>query len=152
MKKKVLIIEGHEGLRQLMTILLSRKYRVYAAADGIEALAWLSTGEIPHVIIAESAMRELSLDDFLHAIQSSGIYAHIPVVLTDEGSAASQAFKKYHRNTAVRDFVSLPLKPADLICAITRMTSTKVGDREVLSPELAAASPVWAPVSSVVLK
>lgn len=146
MKKKVLIIEGHEGLRQLMTILLSRKYRVYAAADGIEALAWLSTGEIPHVIIAESAMKGLPLDDFLHAIQSSGIYAHIPVVLTDEGIAASNAFKKYHRNTSVRDFLSLPLKPADLICAITRMTNPSKEEPGVSSPEAPVPAPVWASV------
>lgn len=121
MKKKVLIIEGHDGLRRLMSIVLSPEFHVFTASDGIQALSWLGQGDIPDVILAESEMKGFSLEDFLTTLHSSGIYSTIPVMIT--GEDVNQLRNMDRRSFAVvKDYISLPAKPADMITRILRMT------------------------------
>lgn len=127
MKKKLLIIEGHDGLRRLMSIVLSPEFHVFTASDGIQALGWLGQGDIPDVILAESEMKGFSLEDFLATLHSSGIYSSIPVMII--GEDVNQLRNMDRRSfSVVKDFISLPVKPADMITRILRITGvpTKV--------------------------
>ena len=121
MKKKVLIIEGHDGLRRLMSIVLSSEFHVFTASNSIQALGWLGHGDIPDVILAESEMKGFSLEDFLATLHSSGIYSSIPVLIT--GEDVNQLRNMDRRSfSVVKDFITLPVKPADMITRILRTT------------------------------
>lgn len=141
MKKKVLIIEGHEGLRRLMSIVLSSEFHVFTVSDGIQALGWLGQGDIPDVILVESEMKDFSLEDFLATLHSSGIYSSIPVMIT--GEDVNQLRNMDRRSfSVVRDFISLPVKPADMITRILRTTGLATTAAEPIEQQKVATKAI----------
>lgn len=141
MKKKVLIIEGHEGLRRLMSIVLSSEFHVFTVSDGIQALGWLGQGDIPDVILVESEMKDFSLEDFLATLHSSGIYSSIPVMII--GEDVNQLRNMDRRSfSVVKDFISLPVKPADMITRILRTTGLATTAAEPIEQQKVATKAI----------
>jgi two-component system chemotaxis response regulator CheY len=87
MKKTVLLVEDHDSLRQLLGAYLTRRYRVVAAKNGLEAMAWMQKGVIPDVIITDLGMPELDGWSFIAQLQHSGLFCDIPrIVITGEAA------------------------------------------------------------------
>ena len=80
-KKDILVIEDHESLRVLLGHFLGKNYEVTTKSDGFDALAWLSYGNIPDLIILDMSLPRLSGLDFLENIRSSGFFQDIPVII-----------------------------------------------------------------------
>jgi two-component system chemotaxis response regulator CheY len=93
MKKTVLIVEDHDSLRQLLGAYLTRRYRVVAAKNGLEALAWMHKGVIPDAIITDLGMPELDGWSFIAQLQHSGLFCDIPrIVITGEADTLADRY------------------------------------------------------------
>lgn len=81
MKKQILVIDDDLAMRCLLQNMLSVKFEVSCADNGMEACHWLSSGNIPDLIISDMCMPEMDGLEFLKAIQSNGLYKNIPVII-----------------------------------------------------------------------
>lgn len=81
MKKQVLVIDDDMAMQCLLQNMLSEKYDVSCADNGMEACHWLSAGNLPDLIISDMCMPEMDGLELLKALSASGLYRNIPVII-----------------------------------------------------------------------
>lgn len=79
--KRILIIEDDEPLCWLLEKILKGKYEPIIMKNGLEALSWLSDGNLPNLIISDINMPTLDGIELLENVRSSGILRDIPVIM-----------------------------------------------------------------------
>jgi CheY-like chemotaxis protein len=112
MNRKVLIVEDHDSLRLLMGSFLSKSFDVVSAKNGLEAMGWLSKGELPDVIITDLRMPELNGNQFLSNLKCSGMFRDIPVVVIS--ASENEDDERRYRALGARDFIRKPFNPVTL--------------------------------------
>ncbi|MBU6341297.1 MAG: response regulator [Bacteroidetes bacterium] len=119
MKRKVLIVEDHEGFRKLLGNFLSKNYEVVSARNGLEAMTLLNKGVIPDVIVSDTRMPELNGAQLLYHLRCSGMFGKIPVlIISEQGKAEEEAFFK---SLGAQDYLSKPFNPVSLQDALGKM-------------------------------
>ena len=111
-RKKVLIIEDHESVRLLLQQFLRKSFDVTCKADGFAALAWLSQGNIPDLILLDMSMPKLNGLDFLNNIRTSGVFREIPVLIVS-AEEENAVIAKCH-DLGIEGYVPKPFNPIDL--------------------------------------
>ncbi|MDD5585221.1 MAG: response regulator [Candidatus Omnitrophica bacterium] len=88
--KKILIVDDEMETRRLIAVYLAKrkKYETHEAANGIEALEFLTT-IIPDLIILDVVMPGLDGFSVLKRLKSSSGYATIPVIMLTARSSPS---------------------------------------------------------------
>lgn len=81
MKKKILIVDDSAPMRFLLEAMLSSRYKVYAATDGLTATMWLSNGNIPDLIITDVQMPNIDGWQLSKNLASNALYSDIPVIV-----------------------------------------------------------------------
>ncbi|MCP3929023.1 MAG: response regulator [Bacteroidetes bacterium] len=112
MKKNILIIDDHDGIRMLLGSFLSKKYSVTGKRNAFEGMAWMSKGNIPDLILLDICMPELDGCEFLYGIRYSGCFRNIPVIVLS-GSESSDEREQCFR-LGVEEFISKPFNPLKL--------------------------------------
>lgn len=77
----ILIVEDNKSFRLLMNHFLSKSYQVVTKRNGVDAMQWLKQGNQPDLILLDLGMPEMTGNDFLAGIKSSGFYHNIPVII-----------------------------------------------------------------------
>ncbi len=117
-KKQILVIEDENSLRLLLSSYLSKHYAVESRKDGLDALSWMSKGNIPDVIVLDMEMPNLSGAEFLIHIRSSGFFGHIPVLVTS-GTDDKELPKKLEKLGA-NGFMKKPINPSQVLETIEK--------------------------------
>lgn len=112
MIKRVLLVEDHDSLRQLLGVFLSQKFEVVSARNGLEAMGWLSRGCIPDVIVTDLRMPEMDGTELITHLCTSGLYADIPVVVISGAADADESWRLLQAGVA--DFMTKPFSPLAL--------------------------------------
>jgi two-component system chemotaxis response regulator CheY len=81
MKKKILIVDDSAPMRFLLEAMLSSRYKVYAATDGLTATMWLSNGNIPDLIITDVQMPNIDGWQLSKNLAGNALYSDIPVIV-----------------------------------------------------------------------
>lgn len=81
MKKQILVIDDDMAMQCLLQNMLSEKYEVTCANNGLEACHWLSASNIPDLIISDMCMPEMDGLELLKVLGASGLYRNIPVII-----------------------------------------------------------------------
>lgn len=80
-KLSVLLVDDDVNLRMLLEYVLRREYEVTTREDGLSAMAWLSAGHLPDLIVADVDMPRLNGIELLTQLRASGYFRDIPVVM-----------------------------------------------------------------------
>lgn len=78
---RVLVVDDDAAMRTILVSILGKEFTVVAKRNGLEAMLWLSEGNLPDVIISDIMMPHLNGYDFIRNLRQSGIYATIPVLV-----------------------------------------------------------------------
>jgi len=124
MKKKVLIVDDRGEFRKLTKTILSSRYEVESAEDGISALSLLQSGYMPDVIVSDIIMPGLGGSDFLEQLKSSGAFKDIPVIMLS--SLDKSEIKTKHINMGAHDYMEKPYNPAELLARIENIIKNKL--------------------------
>jgi len=124
MKKKVLIVDDRGEFRKLTKTILSSRYEVESAEDGISALSLLQSGYMPDVIVSDIVMPGLGGSDFLEQLKSSGAFKDIPVIMLS--SLDKSEIKTKHINMGAHDYMEKPYNPAELLARIENIIKNKL--------------------------
>lgn len=128
MKANILIVEDHEAVRLLLGMTLRRQYNVITKRDGVDAMSWLVSGNIPDLIILDLQMPRLNGLDFLRQLKTSGVFSNIPVLMVsanDDDLQNAQAF-----DLGASDFIKKPFNPIHL----NEKVSSILAKRKQLTP------------------
>jgi len=80
-RNKILLIEDHEPVRIVLSNFLKKDFEVFSVKDGFDALAWMSKGNIPDIILLDMDLPRINGSTFLTNIKSSGFFRNIPIIL-----------------------------------------------------------------------
>ncbi|MCB0524587.1 MAG: response regulator [Saprospiraceae bacterium] len=113
MLRRVLLVEDHDGFRQVLGKFLSEKFDVIGAKNGLEAISWLSNGLVPDVIVTDKDMPEIDGSELLQQLRASGIWSQVPVVVIGESNDGAEA-GHYYRSLGAQEYFSKPFDPFQL--------------------------------------
>jgi CheY-like chemotaxis protein len=111
-KANILIVDDHEAIRFLLSQTLRNQFDVVIKKDGFEALAWLSAGNIPDLIMLDMQMPRLNGIEFLKQIRTSGMFRDIPVLLVSANGNHEDIAASY--GLGIVDFIRKPFNPVSL--------------------------------------
>lgn len=111
-KANILIVDDHEAIRFLLGLTLRNNFNVVVKKDGLEALAWLSAGNIPDLIMLDMQMPRLNGIEFLKQIRTSGMFRDIPVLLVSANGNHEDIAASY--GLGIVDFIRKPFNPVTL--------------------------------------
>ena len=77
----ILVVDDDVAMRAILTSVLSQEFSVVAKKNGLEAMIWLSEGNMPDVILSDIMMPHLNGYDFIKHLRKSGIFSQIPVLV-----------------------------------------------------------------------
>ncbi len=124
--RNILVIEDENSLRLLLSSFLSKHFNVESRKDGLDALTWMSKGNIPDFILLDMEMPRLSGAEFLIHLRSSGFFRNIPVLVAS-GSSDPDLENKL-KTLGANGFVKKPINPTEIVETINK---TLVGNYEM---------------------
>ena len=107
--KKILVIEDDDALSWVISRILSSEYEINVIKNGLEAMAWLTSGNIPDLIVSDLHMPQLNGIELLKFLQHSGIYKEIPVIILS-GDEDPEVMKQC-RNLGAVKYILKPFGP-----------------------------------------
>jgi two-component system, chemotaxis family, chemotaxis protein CheY len=119
MKHTILVVEDDESLCFLLGRILQNKFEVIIKNDSLSAMAWLSKGNIPSLILCDFDLPVVTGLDFLQNLNRSGAYKKIPLVMLS-GMTDVRVKEKCFEAGAV-DYLEKPFDPPQLIDVITKV-------------------------------
>jgi two-component system, chemotaxis family, chemotaxis protein CheY len=119
MKHTILVVEDDESLCFLLGRILQNKFEVIIKSDSLSAMAWLSKGNIPSLILCDFDLPVVTGLDFLQNLNRSGAYKKIPLVMLS-GMTDVRVKEKCFEAGAV-DYLEKPFDPPQLIDVITKV-------------------------------
>lgn len=123
MKKKILILDDKTEFRTLTKTILSSKFEVESAENGIQGLALLQSGYMPDLIVTDLMMPVLGGKDFVEQIKNSGVFSHIPVIVLSSIDKSDEKIKLI--NLGANDYLEKPYNPAELLARIENLLKQK---------------------------
>ena len=123
MKKKILILDDKSEFRRLTKSILSNKYDVESAENGIEGLSILQNGYMPDLIVSDLMMPELGGKGFVEQIKSSGAFKDIPVIILSSIDKSDEKIQLI--NLGASDYLEKPYNPAELLARIENLLKNK---------------------------
>jgi two-component system, sensor histidine kinase and response regulator len=123
----ILLAEDNEFSAQLMEKLLARRrHRVRLATDGREALALAGEG-VFDLLLLDLHMPELDGFEVVQAIRERErtVGGHVPVIALTARSREED--RQRCLAAGMDDFLTKPIRPADLLAAIDRLVPAQIG-------------------------
>lgn len=113
MKQTVLIIDDSTPIRFLLEAVFKKHFNVVSAQDGLAAMAYLSRGKVPDLIVTDLAMPNVNGWELLDFLSDSYLYKDIPVIVL------SGSLQESNRNLMgmycnVKDVLDKPFDPTQL--------------------------------------
>lgn len=119
MKKQILAVDDDPSIRELLEFLLRSNYEVITKKDGMEAMMWLSEGNIPDLIITDVDMPRLNGYEFFKNVRRSGFYRDVPIMVIS-GLENSKLIITCLQQGA-DDYILKPFNPDSLYSKIERV-------------------------------
>lgn len=126
MKKQILAVDDDPSIRELLEFLLRNNYHVITKKDGMEAMMWLSEGNIPDLIITDIDMPRLNGYEFFKNVRRSGFYRDIPIMVIS--GLENSKFIITCLQQGADDYILKPFNPESLYAKVERVLNhTNIG-------------------------
>jgi two-component system, chemotaxis family, chemotaxis protein CheY len=119
MKHSILVIEDDESLSFLLGRILKEKFDVTIKSDSLSAMAWLTKGNLPSLILCDFELPVVSGLDFVQNLRGSGAYSQIPLIMLS-GMTDKRIIDKCMAAGA-SDYLEKPFDPPQLIEVISKV-------------------------------
>lgn len=111
-KLNILAIDDEPSVLLIIQHYFKDKFLVQVYSKPADAISWMQQGNIPDLIICDLNMPEISGEEFVVFLRSSGFFSSIPVIML---SATESSEKKILiLNAGADDFMVKPFNPKEL--------------------------------------
>jgi CheY-like chemotaxis protein len=121
-KKKVLIVDDEPNVRRLSHKILSNKFDIVEAEDGIQAID-VATAQKPDVILMDMMMPKMDGLTACHVIRNDPATKSIPVIMVT--AIGFELNIKLSEQMGAAGYVTKPFSPQDLLDTIEQVLATK---------------------------
>lgn len=108
----ILLIDDEPSMLLLLSQILKKNYSIVTATDGLKAIAWLSSGERPDLIITDVNMPVLGGADLVKNLRCSTKFSDIPVIILSANEAND--CRETALKNGVFEYFLKPFEPAKL--------------------------------------
>lgn len=118
-KKRILIVDDKEQIAKILVVYLSVEYDCVYYPTPVQAIDWMSRGNLPDLIISDIRMPEMRGDVFLQYIKENELYHQIPVVMLSSEDSTSERIRLLENGAA--DYIVKPFNPMELKIRIKKI-------------------------------
>ncbi len=118
MKKKILAIDDEKSIRFIIENTFNKDFEVTSISNGMDALFYLQSGNLPDLIICDVEMPVLNGFEFIRRIRESGFFDEIPLIMLSGKEESADKIKCFEMGAD--DYVLKPFNPKELIARIKR--------------------------------
>jgi two-component system phosphate regulon response regulator PhoB len=119
---RILLVDDDPDIGSFVELYLgAADISVDIAANGLEALDRLSTGELPHLVISDIMMPELNGFELLERMKANESWNNLPVIILTGTRDSAARDRCLHMGAD--DFVRKPIDPEDLMSRVYRFIS-----------------------------
>ncbi len=123
MKKKILAIDDEKSIRFIIENTFNKEFDVVTMTNGMDALFYLQSGNMPDVIICDLEMPVLNGIEFVRRLRESGFFEEIPLIMLSGKEESADKIKCFEMGAD--DYVLKPFNPRELLARIQRRLETK---------------------------
>ena len=123
MKKKILAIDDEKSIRFIIENTFNKDFDVVTMTNGMDALFYLQSGNMPDVIICDLEMPVLNGIEFVRRLRESGFFEEIPLIMLSGKEESSEKIKCFEMGAD--DYVLKPFNPRELLARIKRRLESK---------------------------
>jgi DNA-binding response OmpR family regulator len=123
MKKKILAIDDEKSIRFIIENTFNKDFDVVTMTNGMDALFYLQSGNLPDVIICDLEMPVLNGIEFVRRIRESGFFEEIPLIMLSGKEESADKIKCFEMGAD--DYVLKPFNPRELLARIKRRLESK---------------------------
>ncbi|HPT10207.1 MAG TPA: response regulator transcription factor [Bacteroidales bacterium] len=123
MKKKILAIDDEKSIRFIIENTFKKEFDVTTFANGMDAMFYLQSGNMPDVIICDVEMPVLNGFEFIRRIRESGFFDEIPLIMLSGKEESADKIRCFEMGAD--DYVLKPFNPKELIARIKRRVVSK---------------------------
>jgi len=122
MRKKILVIDDEKSIRFIIENTFNKDFEVTTLNNGMDALFYLQSGNLPDIIICDVEMPVLNGFEFIRRIRESGFFEEIPLIMLSGKEESADKIKCF--GMGADDYVLKPFNPKELIARIKRRLET----------------------------
>ena len=111
-KVKIMLVEDDLFMQTLLNEFLSAKFLVTTFVNGMDAMAYLQSGNFPDLIISDLNIPELNGIELIAQIKASDFFKAIPIMILSGEESSEMRIKCL--NAGAEDFVVKPFNPREL--------------------------------------
>ncbi|UKK50422.1 response regulator [Prevotella sp. E13-17] len=119
---RILLVEDNEELLMLMSTLLSKRYNIYTAPNGKEALKIIQSKRLD-LIVSDVMMPEMDGNELTREIKSKPEWNHLPIILLT--AKTSEEDRKASLTIGADDYIAKPFRLGDLELRIDNLISNR---------------------------
>jgi two-component system, chemotaxis family, chemotaxis protein CheY len=123
MKKKILAIDDEKSIRFIIENTFNKDFEVVTMSNGMDALFYMQSGNIPDVIICDLEMPVLNGIEFVKRLRESGFFEEIPLIMLSGKEESSEKIRCFEMGAD--DYVLKPFNPKELLARIKRRLISK---------------------------
>ncbi len=109
---KILIVEDDQFMQAILQKFLSKTYEIIIRPDGMDALAYLQSGNLPDLIISDLNTPKLSGLELIEQIKISDFFNSVPIIILSGEESSELRIKCL--DAGADDFIVKPFNPAEL--------------------------------------
>jgi len=109
---KILIVEDDLYMQVILKEFLSKTYDIDICQNGMDALAFLQSGNIPDLIISDLNTPKLSGLELIEQVKLSDFFKAIPIIILSGEESSEKRIKCLV--SGADDFIVKPFNPAEL--------------------------------------
>ncbi|MCK9219681.1 MAG: response regulator [Bacteroidales bacterium] len=123
MKKKILAIDDEKSIRFIIENTFNKDFDIKTLSNGMDALFYMQSGNLPDVIICDVEMPVLNGFEFIRRVRESGFFEEIPLIMLSGKEESADKIKCFEMGAD--DYVLKPFNPKELIVRIKRRLESK---------------------------
>jgi DNA-binding response OmpR family regulator len=109
---RIVVIDDNPTMEHLLKGMLETSYEVAVFENGLESLAYMQTGNIPDIIIADLNTPVLNGYELLLQLKASSYFNMIPVIMLSAEESSEVKIKCL--KAGAEDFIVKPFNPFEL--------------------------------------
>jgi DNA-binding response OmpR family regulator len=121
---KILVVEDDLYMQVILKEFLGADYQIEICNNGMDALSFMQTGEVPDLVISDLNTPKLSGLEFVHQIKISDFFSMVPIIILSGEESSEKRIQCL--DSGADDFIVKPFNPAELAARI-RVILRRVG-------------------------
>jgi DNA-binding response OmpR family regulator len=109
---KILIVEDDLYMQAILKEFLSATYEIQISQAGMEAMAFMQSGNVPDLIISDLNTPKLNGLELITQVKVSDFFKSIPIIILSGEDSSEKRIKCL--DSGADDFIVKPFNPAEL--------------------------------------